>query len=890
LRANGILLLQDLVNTYKPRNVPEVIAAKTSQFWGSTKRSQFETVDEYYNRFHELLDELSDADEVISVKSAMRHFIFTLGSEFEAIQQNFQIGNLPSNWHTDDWPTLLVLCRDYFTSIKPYGINKSNASSDQIQDRMAQRKKVKEWFLNPKKFAKEIEAEQCCHPGKCIFHLTKSHQTSNCDLKKECDKIVQSKRSSSSASTSFPNGTGQLCHLTEESADKETIDEADEPSIDSSDEPNDTNDDLLTYFSRVSKHYLRLVKSTPALITRHSMRFPIIADSGANFHMFRDQAFLETLNPFSGKAILGDGQTTLNIQGIGTVKLKIGEHVLSIDNVRYIPDLAKSIYSLFLHIRTPNHGLRSSFEDGLHIIFSQFSTKAVLGADDVYLNAVPVNYSTDSVSSCPIGNQGSSNCNHITQLSPPTSDFVKKEDNLLRQLRQYYGEIKTKRQLNMEVPAGFREISTYQRQVRDHHLLHGTSSIIPEELKPESSVLNLDSTDTTSLHPPTTPLPNLSSEVPVPILRCVDKPSSSLPAKLTFTEDFLRASVGFCCINTLKAHLGSLYEDTVKLDQLPQDAILDSGDLANLKKSPRNTTPVPRPARFAEVIHMDIVFGPDIAIGNVHYGLLFTDRYSCMTYLYPLQNLTTDIRKQLESFFAHLGFTPQRLITDFDTKLIGGKAREYLNSLANHVNAAPSNCQDHNGLAERHWQTIVYEARSQISLRDCVLRHISAHGLKSLVAPTSLKAHKKLDESDNLTWDATYDEEYDGLESLPTWEVITESQFKQLSKGRKALPTMAIATIKYDANNHLKRAKYRSVVLGNHDYHTWSNEEIAAPVMSQMELRLLTSLAVYYKWVLKNCDIKQAFIQSRLPSDEEYFLRPPPGCTRSQPGEYWRLL
>jgi hypothetical protein len=37
----------------------------------------------------------------------------------------------------------------------------------------------------------------------------------------------------------------------------------------------------------------------------------------------------------------------------------------------------------------------------------------------------------------------------------------------------------------------------------------------------------------------------------------------------------------------------------------------------------------------------------------------------------------------------------------------------------------------------------VYDARSQISLRDCVLQHISAHGLKSLVAPTSLKAHKK---------------------------------------------------------------------------------------------------------------------------------------------------
>jgi hypothetical protein len=85
------------------------------------------------------------------------------------------------------------------------------------------------------------------------------------------------------------------------------------------------------------------------------MEFPIIADSGANFHMFCNQEF-QSMTPFSGKAILGDGQTTLNIQGIGTVKLWIGDHIHSIDNVRYRPDLAESIYSLFLHICTPNHG------------------------------------------------------------------------------------------------------------------------------------------------------------------------------------------------------------------------------------------------------------------------------------------------------------------------------------------------------------------------------------------------------------------------------------------------------------------------------------------------------------------------------------------------------
>jgi hypothetical protein len=80
------------------------------------------------------------------------------------------------------------------------------------------------------------------------------------------------------------------------------------------------------------------------------------------------------------------------------------------------------------------------------------------------------------------------------------------------------------------------------------------------------------------------------------------------------------------------------------------------------------------------------------------------------------------------------------------------------------------------------------------------------------------------------------------------------------------------------------------VVLGNHDPHQWSKEDTSAPVMSQLELWILTSLAVFNHRVLKNCDIKQAFVQSSLPSNEQYFLRPPVGYPRSTPGTYWKLI
>ncbi len=39
-----------------------------------------------------------------------------------------------------------------------------------------------------------------------------------------------------------------------------------------------------------------------------------------------------------------------------------------------------------------------------------------------------------------------------------------------------------------------------------------------------------------------------------------------------------------------------------------------------------------------------------------------------------------------------------------------------------------------------------------------------------------------MDINDKIIWDVRYDEEYDGLVSLPIWEVISEAEYCQLSK------------------------------------------------------------------------------------------------------------
>jgi len=568
LRANGIRLLHKLVQTYKPRHVPEIIVAKTAEFWGNTKRQSSESIDSYYNRFQELLEDLSDADEPVSTKAAIRHFLFTLGTEFETVQNNFRINNLPIEWKTNYWPTLLSLCRDYYNSVKPIQTSKRSQLNpkDPTFDCEAHQKKVKEWFLQPTKFAREIEAAQKSFSGQCLYHLSKAHQTPNCFVKKECDKsLLETKNGSSSASPSTLQ-SGNLRHITDDIIDDVPEDELlDEECEDNS---NDTNEAVLAYFARMSNHYLRLANvSSSTGPSRHPMQYPIIADSGASHHMFKEKEFFTFLQPTSGSVLLGDGKTRLSIQGIGTVQCYIDKNLVTLEDVRFIPDLGESVYSLLLHIKQADHGLQSTPHEGLFLKFPTFTSKAIIGSNDIYVNTVPCSTSplenssssTDATVNLPLFSESP-----LPALASSTCQDNWKQNNLLGELRDYYNQVKTKRQLKLNVPAGFRQPTHTQRLF--------VSKIPPRDASAESTGPDISS-DGVQLHHLSTDedtviTSNLSS-LPsgqlqcedsdfIPIIRSVDKPSSSLPSHIAMSEDFIRSSVGFRKFDTLKKHFSQL--------------------------------------------------------------------------------------------------------------------------------------------------------------------------------------------------------------------------------------------------------------------------------------------------------------------------------------------
>jgi len=242
------------------------------------------------------------------------------------------------------WLTNLV--SRLFSSVKPQGVSKPMTPTDGFVDHTAHRKKVKSWFMNPIKFCKEIEAEQRKHPNKCIYHLSKTHLTETCNIKKECDKLRDTTQPADTPTGPTTSTCGQLHHILEEEVPQV---KAEDQCVVSDDElDNDTKDDVLNYFSLVTKNYLCLVKTISDLARRHNTQYPIIADSGANFHMFREKEFFESIQPATGHVVLGDGKTTVPIQGIGTVKMKIGAHILTIPEVRYIPGLSFRVNIQFI--------------------------------------------------------------------------------------------------------------------------------------------------------------------------------------------------------------------------------------------------------------------------------------------------------------------------------------------------------------------------------------------------------------------------------------------------------------------------------------------------------------------------------------------------------------
>ncbi|KAL0641684.1 hypothetical protein Bca4012_102622 [Brassica carinata] len=97
----------------------------------------------------------------------------------------------------------------------------------------------------------------------------------------------------------------------------------------------------------------------------------------------------------------------------------------------------------------------------------------------------------------------------------------------------------------------------------------------------------------------------------------------------------------------------------------------------------------------------------------------------------------------------------------------------------------------------------------------------------------------------------------------------------ELPKGKKAVTSRWIFTIKYKADGSIERKKTRLVARGFTQTYGEDYIETFAPVAKLHTIRIVLSLAVNLGWGLWQMDVKNAFLQGEL--EDEVYMYPPPG-------------
>ncbi|KAL0641599.1 hypothetical protein Bca4012_102628 [Brassica carinata] len=97
----------------------------------------------------------------------------------------------------------------------------------------------------------------------------------------------------------------------------------------------------------------------------------------------------------------------------------------------------------------------------------------------------------------------------------------------------------------------------------------------------------------------------------------------------------------------------------------------------------------------------------------------------------------------------------------------------------------------------------------------------------------------------------------------------------ELPKGKKAVSSRWIFTIKYKADGQIERKKTRLVARGFTQTYGEDYIETFAPVAKLHTIRIVLSLAVNLEWGLWQMDVKNAFLQGEL--EDEVYMYPPPG-------------
>lgn len=146
-------------------------------------------------------------------------------------------------------------------------------------------------------------------------------------------------------------------------------------------------------------------------------------------------------------------------------------------------------------------------------------------------------------------------------------------------------------------------------------------------------------------------------------------------------------------------------------------------------------------------------------------------------------------------------------------------------------------------------------------------RYVCAAGPVIQEEPKTFK--EAMASSQRNQWKQAMAEELDSINSNETWDLV------DLPAGRRAVGCKWVYKLKRDQNGEVTRYKARLVAQGFSQRYGTDYDEVFAPVVRQTTFRTLMSVAAKRRMVVKQYDVKTAFLHGNL--EEEIFMKQPPG-------------
>ena len=192
-------------------------------------------------------------------------------------------------------------------------------------------------------------------------------------------------------------------------------------------------------------------------------------------------------------------------------------------------------------------------------------------------------------------------------------------------------------------------------------------------------------------------------------------PPPSTPAPCENRNQF--ESLNIHCIFGCRQFRNQKHITTATNASLVNSGLLPSniGSFDKITNPPKEK-PIKKRRQFLYKVHMDIVFGEFVALGEHRYPLLLVDVATIYCWLYGLSSLSsTSITSALELFKVDAGRLPHRFHSDFNRKLIDGNTLQWILSNGSNIIAALADRQYSNGLVERTWFNIIQMAQEFIT-------------------------------------------------------------------------------------------------------------------------------------------------------------------------------